>query len=93
MDKTINYTEEDIKNILSDFILKNYIFNEQSDRIGDDVSLYEKGIIDSTGILELVDFIEERFEIKIDDEELVPDNLDSIKKITMFILRKIMNAS
>ena len=84
--------EIEMKEIISEFIKKNFIFNDEKEQIDETLSLYEKGIIDSTGILELVDFLEERFEIRIEDDELVPDNLDSIKKITNFIMRKLVNA-
>ena len=92
MSKNLDYNEKDIKNIISEFILKNFVFNDQKEKLDENISLYEKGIIDSTGVLELVDFLEEKFEIKIEDEELVPDNLDSINKISKFIQRKIDNA-
>jgi len=52
----------------------------------------EKGIIDSTGVLELLEFIEDRFNIRVEDEEVVPDNLDSLIKLTSFIERKLADA-
>ena len=82
------YNEVEMKTIISEFIVKNFVFDDQNKNIDENLSLYEKGIIDSTGVLELVDFLEEKFGIKIEDEELVPDNLDSIKKIFDFIQRK-----
>jgi len=54
----------------------------------DGASLLDCGIIDSTGVLEVIFFIEETFDIKIEDSEMLPDNLDSIEKITNFIARK-----
>jgi len=54
----------------------------------DDDSFLEKGIIDSTGVLELVGFIEETFNIKIEDEELIPENLDSLDKLNLYIKKK-----
>jgi acyl carrier protein len=53
----------------------------------------ETGVIDSTGVLELVAFIEETYGIKIDDEEIVPENLDSIENITLFVTQKISQRS
>ena len=82
------YNENEMNTIISDFIVKNFVFDDQNKNIDENLSLYEKGIIDSTGVLELVDFLEEKFGIKIEDEELVPDNLDSIKKIFNFVQRK-----
>ncbi len=51
----------------------------------------EKGLIDSTGVLELVSFIEEKYEISVDDEELIPDNFDSVNKLSAFITKKSTN--
>lgn len=69
------------------FILEQFIF-EDDRKIGPDDSLMETGTIDSTGILELVLFLEETFSITVEDEDLVPDNLDSINKIAAFVERK-----
>ena len=55
----------------------------------DDDSFLEKGIIDSSGVLELVGFIESTFEIEIEDDELIPDNLDSVNKIISFVNKKL----
>lgn len=58
----------------------------------DEDSLLEKSILDSTGILELVSFVEEAFEIKIEDDEVIPDNLDSVRRVLDFVSRKIGQA-
>jgi acyl carrier protein len=71
------------------FINENFILDE-GEGLGDEDSLLEKGVIDSTGVLELVAFIEEKYGFRIEDEELVPENLDSIQHIAEFILRKTM---
>ena len=60
-----------------------------SDGLTDETSFLDEGIIDSTGILELVDFLEQEFNIQIEDEELVPENLDSITNVDAFIERKL----
>lgn len=54
----------------------------------DDASLLDRGIIDSTGVLEVIFFIEDTFGIKVEDSEMLPDNLDSIERIANFIIRK-----
>ncbi len=77
----------DISAIIRNFIIENFLF-EESETLKMDTSFLEGGIIDSTGILELVAFIEERFEIQVEDEELVPENLDSIANLAKFILKK-----
>jgi acyl carrier protein len=61
--------------------------------LNDDDSFLEKGIIDSSGVLELVGFIESTFHIEIEDDELVPDNLDSVNKIINFIKNKLEKKS
>ncbi len=76
--------EQTIKN----FIIENYIIDDTPEPLNHAQSFLESGIIDSTGMLELVSFIEGTFDIKIEDEELIPDNLDSINKITTFICKK-----
>lgn len=70
------------------FIVDNFLFGEGEDGLRNEDSLLENGLIDSTGILELIDFIQQTFEIAIQDDEIVPDNLDSIDKISTFVRRK-----
>jgi acyl carrier protein len=70
------------------FVVENYLFGDES-KLGNDDSFMESGIIDSTGILELVRFLEATFGIKVADEELIPDNLDSITKIVAFLQKKL----
>jgi acyl carrier protein len=59
-----------------------------SDDLTDTDSLLEKGVIDSTGILEVIGFLEENYNIQIEDEELVPENLDSVSNLVKFIEKK-----
>ena len=70
------------------FIIDNFLFGEQDCKLSNDDSFLEQGIIDSTGVLELVAFLEEKFKIKINDNELVPANLDTISCLVRFIDRK-----
>ncbi len=74
------------------FVVENYLFGEGA-KLGNDDSFMESGIIDSTGILELVRFLEATFGIKVADEELIPDNLDSINRIVMFLQAKLPSAA
>lgn len=70
------------------FILENFLFgNDKS--LNDDISFLDEGIIDSTGILELVSFLEEEFSISVEDEEILPENLDSIKNVVAYLERKM----
>jgi acyl carrier protein len=77
-----------IKNVIRAYIVENFLFGDDSG-LDDPTSFLENGIIDSTGILELVAFLETQFSIKIHDEELLPDNLDSLEKVSVFISRKL----
>ena len=73
---------------IKQFILKNYLFSDDDSALSNDDSLMQKGIVDSTGILELVNHIEETYKLKVADEEMVPENFDSVLNIVNFIGRK-----
>ena len=73
---------------IRDFIVENFLFGS-ANGLNDDTSFLDDGIIDSTGVLELVTFIEENFKIRVEDEELIPENLDSIDNIAGFLERKM----
>ena len=73
--------------IVKAYIVENFLFGDDH-RIGPDTDFIENGILDSTGVLELVGFLEEKFGIRVEDDELVPDNLNSLEKITLYISRK-----
>ena len=75
-------------NAVKEFIIENFLFGEEV-QLELDTDFFDKGIIDSTGVIELVSFIEERFNISVDDEELIPDNLSSLKKIDVFLQKKL----
>ena len=70
------------------FVVENFLFGED-EGLKDDTSFLEEGVIDSTGILELVSFLEEEFNITIEDEELIPENLDSINYVVSYLKTKI----
>ena len=78
----------DVRSGIRDFIVDNFMIGKNLEDLNDSSSLLDLGIIDSTGILELVQHIEETFSFSIEDHELVPDNLDSIDKLVMFIQQK-----
>ncbi len=81
---------EQLTSELRKFITDNFLFGEQSESFAftDHDSLQERGIVDSTGVLELVCHLQERYAIEIADEELSPDNLDSLAKVATFVERK-----
>jgi acyl carrier protein len=70
------------------FIVDNFLFGDGSN-LANDTSFLEERIIDSTGILQIISYIEEEFDIKINDEEIIPENLDSLSNITVFLNRKL----
>ena len=72
--------QEDIRG----FIVDTFLFGEDGG-LRDDSSFLEEGIVDSTGIMQLVSFLQEQYLISIEDEELIPDNLDSIRKVMQFV--------
>ena len=78
---------ESIKEQIKTFIIENFLFGN-AEGLHDDTSFLEESILDSTGVLELITFLEENFSIKVDDEELIPENLDSINKLIAFIHAK-----
>lgn len=75
-------------NKVREFVIENFLFGDAS-RINDDVSFIETGIIDSTGILELVAFLEETYGIVFEDDEIVPENLNSLRNIESFLCMKL----
>ena len=70
------------------FIVENFLFGKE-DGLNGDASFLDEGIVDSTGILELVSFLEEEFLIAVEDEELVPENLDCINNVVAYLERKL----
>lgn len=91
--KASNRNKQDkIKSVLRDYINENFLLFSGLDAFKDTDSFLEKGIIDSTGLLELIGFIEEEFNIRVEDEETMPDNLDSLNNLASYIRRKLENA-
>ena len=70
------------------FIFSNFLFDADQGALENDASFLDQGIIDSTGVLELVEWLEETFSIKVEDDELIPENLDSVNRLGQFIARK-----
>jgi acyl carrier protein len=82
---------EDFRQQVRTYIVENFLFGDDSG-LEDGTSFLESGMIDSTGILEVISFLEENFSIKVRDEELIPENLDSIVNISGFLNRKLATA-
>jgi acyl carrier protein len=81
----------DLNTVIRQFVIENFLFGEDG-QLRDETSFLESGIIDSTGILELVSFLEEKFGIAVADEELVPENLDSISNVVAYLTSKTGSA-
>jgi acyl carrier protein len=80
------------RDILRGFITEHFLSKAGLGSFSDEESFMEKGIIDSTGILELLEFIEGNFSIRVEDDEIIPENLDSLDKVASFIHRKTGHA-
>lgn len=76
------------ENKLRSYILENYLFTDDESQLSSDDSFLQKGIIDSTGILEVIFFIQDEFGVEVADSEMIPENLDSVNNIVAFIEKK-----
>ncbi len=76
------------KDVIRAFVIENFLYGQDDHTLTDEVSFLEKGIIDSTGVLELVSFVEEKFGFAVTDDEIIPDNFDSIGKLADFVAKK-----
>ncbi len=73
---------------IRDYVLENYLFTDEQSALVNQDSFLEKGILDSTGILEMIYFIEDELGVKVEDKEMVPENLDSVDNLVAFVRRK-----
>ena len=80
-----------MKTEIRHFIVENYLFGRDNG-FGEEESFLDRGILDSTGVMELIAFIEDRFGVKIEDHELLPENLDTLSSLARFIEGKIFLA-
>ncbi|MEZ4386854.1 MAG: acyl carrier protein [Candidatus Krumholzibacteriia bacterium] len=78
----------DLTTKIRDYIIENFLFGDAEPLSDDAMSLLDNGIIDSTGVMELVGFLEGDFGLSVSDEELVPENLDSVANLVAFVTRK-----
>ena len=74
------------------FVLENYLFTNDTSAIGLDDSLLDRGIVDSTGMLEIIAFVEDDLGVRMEDDEMVPENLDSINRIAKFVESRTQTA-
>jgi acyl carrier protein len=77
-----------VKQQIKTYVAENFMFSSNGFDLDEDESFLEAGVVDSLGVLELVTFVEETFAVKVADEEIVPDNFDSVEKLSAYIERK-----
>ena len=82
-----------IRDDIRDFVVENFLFGDEAHAPADDESLIENGIVDSTGVLELVAFLEERFGLVMADADIVPANLDTLARIAAFVAARTASAA
>lgn len=85
--------EDQVRDQVREFVVRNFLFGDTSRLPADSDSLLAEGVVDSTGVLELVDFLETDLGLTVADDETVPSNLDSVDNLTRFVLRKRAAAS
>ena len=78
----------EIKNKIKEYIAKNLLFSNDGYGYPEDASFLEEGIVDSQGVMELVMFVEEEFKVTVDDEDITPDNFDSVSLLADYVQRK-----
>lgn len=81
-----------VETVIREYILENFLFTKDATALRDDASFLEEGIIDSTGVLELVMFVEETFGVTVPDDEIVPEHFDSVIRLAEYVLHKLGNA-
>lgn len=74
---------------IKQFVLSNFLFTEDDSALADDTALIQGGIVDSTGILELIMFLEETWAIKVPPEEMTPANFESVRSVDDYVGRKL----
>jgi acyl carrier protein len=79
----------EIESEIKKFIAKNLLYSGDGFKYGDDVSFLEEGIVDSIGVMELVAFVEENFKFRVNDQDVTPDNFDSVNRLASYIRRNV----
>ena len=74
---------------LRQYVLENFLFTRDEGALADNASFLETGIVDSTGIMEVIFFLEDEFGLNVTDEEMTPENLDSIDNLVSFVEKKL----
>ncbi|MCC6781326.1 MAG: acyl carrier protein [Planctomycetes bacterium] len=82
-------TESELESRLRAFVRANFLFGREHSEPSDSDSLLETGVMDSTGVLEIVDFLKVTWDVDVSDHEMLPENLDSIERLAAFVRRKL----
>lgn len=77
-----------VRSELRNFILESYLFTDDQSALNDGDSFLDNRIVDSTGIMEIIHFLEEKYGIRVNDEEMIPENLDSIDNLVKYVDKK-----
>ena len=77
-----------VENQVREYVATNFMFSDNGYSLPDDASFLEEGVVDSTGVLELVMFVEETFGVSVEDQEIVPENFDSVSRLAAYIRQK-----
>lgn len=85
------FDDQVIKGKIRLFILNNFIFDERANLLGDDDSFLDEGIIDSTGVLELLAFVEETFGMEVADEDVLPENFDTLNNLANYVSSRTLS--
>ncbi|MEJ5308882.1 MAG: acyl carrier protein [Anaerolineae bacterium] len=81
-------TTMSIETQIRHYILENFLYTKDEGKLRNNTSFLEDGIVDSTGILELLLFVEETFGVQVEDDEVTPENFDSVERLTRYICMK-----
>jgi acyl carrier protein len=79
----------DVREKIRSYVADNLLFSSNGYQFHDDTSFLDEGIVDSTGVVELVLFLEESFGFSVEDNEIVPDNFDSVNRLAIYIQHKL----
>jgi acyl carrier protein len=77
-----------VQDQIKQYLAENFMFSDDGYQLSDSASFLEEGVVDSTGVLELVMFVEETFDVTVEDDEIVPENFDSVAQLAEYIHRK-----
>jgi acyl carrier protein len=80
--------EHQLRSEIRQFVLNDLLLGDTASMLDDDESFLETGTLDSSSVLEVVMFLEHNFQLKVQDRELVPENLDSVNRLVQFVMRK-----